>query len=152
MKASVVDACSTDIGESQKHDLANLAGAEEVDRLGPTAFQKPSENVEAANVDHAKTCSKEFSSLEKQINTLIAFMTPNSNIHKEIKKTADGIDITYSRLQKIDSRFLEMPTTPMQTDDQQTAPSRVKETGIPKGQAHGGEANGTRGKRKISPL
>ena len=43
-----------------------------------------------------------------------------------------------------------MTTTSMKTGEQQT--TRVKETGIPKVQAHGGEANGTPGKRKISPL
>ena len=33
---------------------------------------------------------KEFKSLEKQINTWIAFMTPKGDIHKEIKKMADN--------------------------------------------------------------
>ena len=37
VKASVVDAGSTDFGASQKHDVANQADAEEVDRLAPTA-------------------------------------------------------------------------------------------------------------------
>ena len=40
----------------------------------------------------------------------------------------------------MDSRFLEMTTTPMKIGEQHTTPSRVKETGIPKVQAHGGEA------------
>ena len=41
----------------------------------------------------------------------------------------------------------------MKTNDQQTTPSRVKDTGAPKVQAQGGEANGTTSKRKqISPL
>ena len=46
VKASVVDASSTDFGGSQKHDVANLADAEEVDRLAPTASKKMSEEEE----------------------------------------------------------------------------------------------------------
>ena len=121
--------------------------------MAPTAFQKTSEEVGAPNGDHAKKWNKEFSSLEKQIVALIAFMAPKGNIHKKIKKIVDGIKITYSRLQKLDSGFLEVITTPMKTDKQQTTPSSVKDTGVPKVQAQGGEANGTPGKRKeISPL
>ena len=43
VKASVVDAGSTDFRVSQKHDVANQADAEEVDRLAPTASKKTSE-------------------------------------------------------------------------------------------------------------
>ena len=46
VKASVVDAVSTDFGGSQKHDVANQADAEEVDRLAPTASKKTSEEEE----------------------------------------------------------------------------------------------------------
>ena len=46
VKASVVVAGSTDFGGSQKHDVANQAGAEEVDRLAPTASKKTSEEEE----------------------------------------------------------------------------------------------------------
>ena len=135
------------------HEVVNQAGAEGVDRLAPTASQKTSEEVEAPNVDHAKTWNKEFSSLGKKIVALIAFMAPTGNIHKEIKKMVDGIKIRYSRIKKLDSGFLEVATTPMKTDEQQTTPSRVKDTGVPKVQAQGCEANGTPGKRKeISPL
>ena len=46
-----------------------------------------------------------------------------------------------------------MTITPIKTDEQQTTPSRVKDTGVPKVQAQGGEASDTPGKRKeISPL
>ena len=122
-------AISTDFGGSQKHDVSNQAGTEGVDRLAPTASQKTSEKVEAPN--HAKKWNKEFSSLEKQIVALIAFMAPKDNIHKEIKKMADGNKITYSRLKKLDSGFLEMTTAPMKTNEQQTTPSRAKNTGVP---------------------
>ena len=53
---------------------------------------------------------------------------------------------------KLDSRFLEMTTTPMKTDEHQTTPLHVEEICILKVQAHGGEPNRTSGKRKISPL
>ena len=46
VKASVVDAGSTDFWGSQKHDVANQAGAEEVDRLALTASKKTSEEEE----------------------------------------------------------------------------------------------------------
>ena len=90
-----------------------------------------------------KERNKEFSSLQKQIVSLIVYMAPRGNIHKEIKKLADGITITYSRLQWLDSGFLERTTAPMKTNEQKTTPSRVKDTGVPKVQAQGGEANGT---------
>ena len=46
VKAPVVGAGSTDFGGSHKHDVANPAGAEGVDRLALTASQKTSEEVE----------------------------------------------------------------------------------------------------------
>ena len=46
VKASVVNAGSTDFGGCQKHDVANQAGAEEVDRLAPTSSKKTSEEEE----------------------------------------------------------------------------------------------------------
>ena len=58
VKAPVVGAGSTDFGGSQKHDVANQADAEGVDRLAFTASQKTSEEVEAPNVDHAKKWNK----------------------------------------------------------------------------------------------
>ena len=66
---------------------------------------------------------------------------------------ADGIKITYSRLKRLDSEFFEMTTAPIKTNEQQTAPSRVKDTGVSKVQAQGSETNATPSKRKeISPL
>ena len=62
----------------------------------------------APNEDHAKKWNKEFSSLEKQIDALIAYMASKSNIHKEIKKMTNGLKIMYSRLKRLDSGFLEM--------------------------------------------
>ena len=95
VKAPVGGAGSTDFGGSQKYDVASQAGAKGADRLAFTASQTASEKVEAPNVDHAKTWNKEFSSLEKQINTLITFMIPKGNIHKEIRNMVDGIQRTY---------------------------------------------------------
>ena len=46
MIPSVVDACSTDFGWSQRHDVANQAGAERVVRLALTASQKMSDDEE----------------------------------------------------------------------------------------------------------
>ena len=60
--------------QKQKHNVANQAGAVGVDRLALTAFQKPSEEVNAPNVNHAKKRNKKFSSLKKQIVTLIPYM------------------------------------------------------------------------------
>ena len=82
----------------QKQAVANQAGAGGDNRLASTAPQKTSGKVELPNVDQAKKWNKEFSSLERQIGALIAFMTPKGNIHKEISSMVDGIRITYSRL------------------------------------------------------
>ena len=135
-------------GKGQKHSMANQAGAEGMDRLTLTASQKTNEEVKAPNVDHAKKWNKEFSSLEKQIVSLIAYIAPRGKIHKEIMKVADDIKITYSRLKRLDSGLLEMTTAPMKTNEQQITPSCVQDTGVPKVQAQGGEANGTPIKRK----
>ena len=45
----MVDAGSTDFGGSQKHDVANPAVAEEMNRLAPTASKKTSEEEEEDN-------------------------------------------------------------------------------------------------------
>ena len=66
---------------------------------------------------------------------------------------ADGIKITYSHLKRLDSGFLKKTSARMKTNEQQTTPSRVKDTCVLKVQAQGGEANVTPGKQKeISPL
>ena len=62
----------------------------------------------------------------------------------------DGIKITYSRLKKLDSGFLDMTTVPMKTNEQQTTLLPVKDTCVPKVQAQGGEANGTLKKTAVS--
>ena len=53
-------------------------------------------------------------------------MALNSNFHKEIKKMVDGLKITYSRLKRLDSGFLEMTTVSEKKNEQQTIPSLVK--------------------------
>ena len=90
--------------------MANQIGAEGVNRLALSASQKMSEEVKAPNGNHAKKWNKEFSSLEKLIVVLIAYLAPRSEIHEEIMKMAHGIKITYCRLKRLDSRFLEMTT------------------------------------------
>ena len=49
MKASVVDAGSTDFGRSQKHDVANQADAGRVVRLALTTSQKTCDEEEGGN-------------------------------------------------------------------------------------------------------
>ena len=49
VKASVVDAGSTYVGGSQKHDVANQAGAARVVRLALTASQKTSDEERGDN-------------------------------------------------------------------------------------------------------
>ena len=49
LKASVVDAGSTDFGGSQKHDVANQAGAGRMARLALTASQKKSDEEGGGN-------------------------------------------------------------------------------------------------------
>ena len=67
VKAAVVGAGSTDFGGSQKYDVANQAGAEEVDRLAPTATQKTSKEVEAPNVDHTKKWTRSLNPLKNRL-------------------------------------------------------------------------------------
>ena len=49
VKVPVINACSTDFWGSQKHDVANQAGGEGVDRLALTASQKTSDEDEGGN-------------------------------------------------------------------------------------------------------
>ena len=59
VKAPVVGAGSTDFGGSQKHIVANQAGAEGDNRLAPTASQMTSEEERAeAKVDHVEKPNK----------------------------------------------------------------------------------------------
>ena len=59
VKAPVVGAGFTDFGGSQKHNVANQAGAEGDNRLVPTASQKTSEEEKAeAKVDHVEKLNK----------------------------------------------------------------------------------------------
>ena len=55
VKAPVVSAGSTDFGGSQKHDVANQAGAEEVNHLALTASQKTREGQEVGQASKEAT-------------------------------------------------------------------------------------------------
>lgn len=99
--------------------------------------------------DNVKKWSKEFSSLEKQIDSLIAFITPKTNVHGEIKKLASALKSTHIRLKKLDEGFLMSTTTaPTKTVEQQTSPSLAKNTSVSRAQVHSGEANGMPSKQK----
>ena len=71
VKASVVDAGSTDFGGSQKHDVANQAEAEKVDRLAPTASKKTSEEEED-NQASAEVAA--FRALRTMVESLLDFI------------------------------------------------------------------------------
>ena len=59
VKAPVAGAGFTDFGGSQKHNVANQAGAEGDNRLAPTVSQKTSEEEKAeAEVDHVEKLNK----------------------------------------------------------------------------------------------
>ena len=84
------------------------------------------------NEDEAKKWNKEFSSLEKPIDTLIAFKTPKGNIHKEIKNMADDLKITCSRLKRLDGERLKITNTLKKTAEPNFAvagegPKRTKD-------------------------
>ena len=60
------------------------------------------------NEGHTKQYNKEFTSLEKQIESFIKYITPKSNVHGEIKMMENALKTTYSRLKRLDSKPLEM--------------------------------------------
>ena len=68
MKASLVDAGSTDFGGSQKHDVANQVDAEEVERLAPTASKKTSEEEED---NQASAEAAAFRALRTKMESLV---------------------------------------------------------------------------------
>ena len=118
----------------------------EVNNFTSTVLKPPNE-------DQTKKWNKEFSSLEKQIDTLIAIMTPKGNIHKEMKKMANGLKITCSRLKRLDGERLKITNIPKKTTEQQTSPSLAKGTIVLKVTEKVGKVSDTPSKRKdISPL
>ena len=115
-EAPVVGAGSTDFWGSQRHYTVDGIVKKDdqllqVNHFTSTVFKTPNE-------DQAKKWNKEFSSLEKQIDTLIAFMTPKGNIHKEVKKMADGLERTCNRLKRLDGELLKITNTPKKTAEQ----------------------------------
>ena len=104
------------------------------------------------NEDQANKWDKEFSSLEKQIDTLIAFMTLKANMHKEIKKM-DGLKITISLLKRLDGERLKITIIPKKTAEQQTSPSLAKGISVLKVIEKVGKVSDTPSKRQdISSL
>ena len=55
---------------------------------------------------HTKQWNKEFTSLEQQIESMI--ITPKMNVHGEIKRMANVLKTTFSRLKKLDIELLDM--------------------------------------------
>ena len=53
------------------------------------------------NERHTKQWNKKFTSLEQQIESLIKYITPKSNVHGEIKRMANVLKKTYSRLKRV---------------------------------------------------
>ena len=72
---------------------------------------------------HTKQWNKEFTSLDKQIQSLIKYKTPKSNVYGKIKRMANVLKTTYSRLKRIDDKPLEMTNPPKKTAELQTPPS-----------------------------
>ena len=98
VKASVVDAGSTDFGRSQKHDVANQAGVEEVDRLAPTASKKTSEEEED-NQSIAEAAA--FRALRTKVESLMDFILGKTNLHKELKNMARSTNRVLTELAKL---------------------------------------------------
>ena len=117
-----------------------------VNNFTSTVFKIPNKN-------QGKKWNKELSSLEKQIDILIAFITPKRNIHKEIKKMADGLEITWSCLTELDGERLKITNTPKKTAERQISPPLAKGTSLLKVTEKVGKVSDIPCKRKdISPL
>ena len=87
VKASVVDAGSTDFGGSQKHDVANQTGTEGVDRLAPSASQKTSADAAA------------FRALRTKVKSLVDFILGNKN--PQLKNMARSTNRALTKLTKL---------------------------------------------------
>ena len=74
------------------------------------------------------------------------------NVHREIKRIANVLKTTYSRLKRLDSELLEMTNTSKKTTEQQTPPSLAKGTNVLKVKEQVDDVSDTTSKRKISPL
>ena len=61
---------------------------------------------------------------------MTAFITPKGNIHKEIKKMANGLKITCSRFKRLDGERLKITNTPKKTAEQQTSPLLAKDRSV----------------------
>ena len=97
VKASVVDAGSTDFGGSQKHNVAIQTGAEEVDRLAPTAFQKTSEEED----NQASAEAAAFRALRTKVKSLVNFILGKKNLYTELKNMARSTNRALTELAKL---------------------------------------------------
>ena len=81
VKAPVDGASFTDFGRSQKHDVANQAGAEGVNRLAPTASQKTSEKRRQIhanyNINSYLLKTQEIKVSEEEEQTSVVFLSLN---------------------------------------------------------------------------
>ena len=114
VKASVVNAGSTDFGGSQKHVVANQAGAIEVKRLASSASQKTSEEEEG-EITHGKENAKIDRSAEKKKQDLLElvkrqddllfslseFLKGKTNVHKEIHRKVASLSTNWRRITEL---------------------------------------------------
>ena len=98
VKASVVDAGSTDFGGSQKHDVANQADAEEVDRLAPTASKKTSEEEED---NQASAEAAAFQALRTKVESLVDFILGKKKLYTQLKNMARSTNRALMELAKL---------------------------------------------------
>ena len=103
VKAPVVGAGSTDFGGSQKHDVANQAGAIGVDHLAPNASQKTSDEEEGGSdasaaqdgsllwrlwgqiSENDKLEQHSLAALEQRMISIEEVVTTAKNIHTRVK-------------------------------------------------------------------
>ena len=102
VKASVVDAGSTDFGGSQKHDVANQSDAEVVDRLAPTAFKKTSKEEE-----DNQASAEAFRVLRTKVESLVDFILEEEhilykkNLHTQLKNMTRSTNRGLTELAKL---------------------------------------------------
>ena len=99
VEASVVDAGSTDFGGSQKHNVANQAGAEGMDRFAPTASKKTSE--EEGEVNQASVEAAAFRALRIKGESVVDFILGKKNLHTQQKNMARCTNRVLTKLDKL---------------------------------------------------
>ena len=98
VKAPVVGAGSTDFEGSQKHEVANQAGTEGLDRLTPTASQKTSEEE---MVNQPSAVEAAFRALRTKVESLVDFILDKKSLHTQLKNMARSTNRTLMELAKL---------------------------------------------------